>query len=58
VGALNGLILPIALAVMLIIIQRKKIVGYQHAKWLSICGWLVVTVMTYMSFLTIKDWLN
>jgi len=58
VGALNGLILPVALAVMLIIMQQKKIEGYQHAKWLSISGWIVVLAMSYMSFLTIKDWLN
>lgn len=58
VGALNGLILPIALAVMLIIMHRKKIDGYQHAKWLSISGWIVVGTMAYMSFLTIKDWLS
>lgn len=58
VGSLNGLILPIALAVMLIIMQRKKVQGYQHALWLSISGWMVVIVMSYMSFLTIKDWLN
>lgn len=58
VGSLNGLILPIALAVMLIIMQRKKVEGYHHALWLSISGWMVVIVMSYMSFLTIKDWLS
>jgi len=58
VGALNGLILPVALAVMLLIISRKKIAGYSHPVWLTICGWIVVGLMTYMSFLTIKGWLN
>lgn len=58
VGALNGLILPVALAVMLLIISRKKITGYSHPVWLTICGWIVVGLMTYMSFLTIKGWLN
>ena len=57
VGALNGLILPLALAVMLLVIRRKKIVGYAHPKWLTISGWLVVGLMTYMSVLTIKGWL-
>lgn len=58
VGALNGLILPVALAVMLLVIHRKKIAGYSHPLWLSICGWLVVGLMAYMSILTIKGWLN
>lgn len=56
VGALNGLILPIALAVMLIVIERKKIPGYTHATWLKISGWLVVILMSYMSFITIRNW--
>lgn len=58
VGSLNGLILPVALAVMLIVIKRKKIEGYRHARWLSITGWLVVGMMAYLSILTIKDWLS
>lgn len=58
VGALNGLILPLALAVMLLVIRRKKIAGYTHPAWLAISGWLVVGLMTYMSFLTIKGWLG
>lgn len=58
VGALNGLILPVALAVMLIVIHRKKIKEYTHPTWLTISGWIVVALMTYMSFLTIKDWLS
>lgn len=57
VGALNGLILPIALAVMLLVISKKKIEGYRHPTWLTITGWSVVLVMSYMSFLTIKGWL-
>ncbi len=58
VGALNGLILPVALAVMLLVIRRKKIAGYAHPLWLAVSGWLVVGLMTYMSFLTIKGWLG
>ena len=58
VGALNGLILPIALAVILIAARHKKIVGnYKHPLWLDIAGWLVVAVMTTLSILTIKDWI-
>ena len=58
VGALNGLILPIALAVILIAAHYKKIVGnYKQPLWLDIAGWLVVAVMTALSILTIKDWI-
>jgi Mn2+/Fe2+ NRAMP family transporter len=58
VGALNGLILPVALAVILIAAHYKKIVGnYKQPLWLDIAGWLVVAVMTTLSVLTIKDWI-
>ena len=58
VGALNGLILPIALAVILIAARHKKIVGnYKQPLWLDIAGWMVVGVMTTLSILTIKDWI-
>jgi hypothetical protein len=57
VGALNGLILPVALAVILIAAHHKKIVeNYKQPLWLDIAGWLVVAVMTTLSILTIKDW--
>jgi len=59
VGALNGLILPIALAVILIAARHKKIVGnYKQPLWLDIAGWVVVAVMTTLSVLTIKDWIG
>ena len=59
VGALNGLILPVALAVILIAAHNKKIVGnYRQPLWLDIAGWLVVAVMTTLSILTIKDWIG
>lgn len=58
VGALNGLILPIALAVILIAAHHKKIAGnYKQPLWLDIAGWMVVGVMTTLSILTIKDWI-
>lgn len=58
VGALNGLILPIALAVMLVVVKHKKTDGYKHAIWLMISGWLVVATMTYMCLLTIREWVQ
>lgn len=58
VGALNGLILPIALAVMLIVVRKSKLVGqYKHSKILLIIGWVVVILMTYMGIDTIRHWI-
>ncbi len=59
VGALNGLILPVALAVMLIASFNKKLVGaYKHPVVLQVAGWLVVLAMSWMGYLTIAKWLT
>lgn len=59
VGALNGIILPIALAIMLMAARKKVLVNqYQHPLWLSIIGWMVVMAMGWMSSLTIYNWFN
>jgi Mn2+/Fe2+ NRAMP family transporter len=48
-GAVNGLILPFALAIILLAAYRKQVTGtYRHPYWLSITGWIVVAAMTYM----------
>jgi Mn2+/Fe2+ NRAMP family transporter len=48
-GALNGLILPLALGTMLVAAYRRRIVGeYRHPLWMTVFGVLVVLVMTYM----------
>ena len=58
VGALNGLILPIALAIMLVVSRKTALVGtYKHSAVLTAVGWLVVIVMSYMGGLTIRNWL-
>jgi Mn2+/Fe2+ NRAMP family transporter len=58
VGALNGLILPIALTVMLIAARQSKLVhAYKHPIWLEIIGWLVVVTMSWMGYLTIAKWI-
>ncbi|MEZ4941139.1 MAG: NRAMP family divalent metal transporter [Saprospiraceae bacterium] len=46
-GALNGLILPVALAVVLLAVGRTKD-GYRHPLALAIAGWLVVAVMSWL----------
>jgi Mn2+/Fe2+ NRAMP family transporter len=48
-GAINGLILPFALSIILLAAYKKNIIAhYRHPYWLSITGWLVVVAMTYM----------
>ena len=57
-GAVNGLILPVALAVILIAARRPKLVnGYSHPTWMLLSGWAVVILMGWMGVVAIKDWL-
>ncbi|MEK6266147.1 MAG: divalent metal cation transporter [Clostridium sp.] len=50
-GSLNGLILPIALGIILIASNNKKIVGdYKHSKWLLYTGYIVVIVSIIAGF--------
>jgi Mn2+/Fe2+ NRAMP family transporter len=57
VGALNGFILPIALALMLIAVRKTSLVGnYKHSKLLLVVGWFVVIVMSYLGIDTIIHW--
>lgn len=47
VGAINGLILPVSLGVMLVAAHRANIVGdYRHARWLTVAGVIVAVAMT------------
>lgn len=49
-GAANGIILPVALAIMLWAVYKNKTSsGYKHPQWLWFSGWAVVAVMGYMS---------
>ncbi len=58
VGALNGLILPIALALMLAAVKKTNLVGnYKHSTFLLTIGWFVVIVMSYMGFDMIRNWI-
>ncbi|MBB1283449.1 divalent metal cation transporter [Flavisolibacter sp. BT320] len=48
-GGVNGLILPVALALILVAARKKSIVGdYRHPLWMQVAGWLVVAAMSYM----------
>lgn len=56
-GTINGLILPIALAVILIAATKARLMkGYKHPLWMQLSGWLVVAVMGWMSVLAVYDW--
>lgn len=49
VGMLNGFVLPIALAIMLIASRKSRLMGsYKHSLILQIIGWIVVAVMSAM----------
>ena len=59
VGAINGLILPIALGVMLVAAYRSKIISsYKQPLWLTIAGSAVVIIMIWMGYGTIAQMLN
>jgi Mn2+/Fe2+ NRAMP family transporter len=54
-GAVNGLILPIALGLILLAANRQKLIGdYHHPLWMQVAGWLVVTAMSYMGWLSLQ----
>ncbi|MEH6307605.1 NRAMP family divalent metal transporter [Olivibacter sp. CPCC 100613] len=58
-GALNGLILPISLSVILLASYKRKIVGhYKQPSWLTITGIIVILLMSWMGYKTISELLN
>jgi Mn2+/Fe2+ NRAMP family transporter len=57
-GAINGLVLPFALAIILSATFKKNILtDYRHPVWLSVIGWMVVIVMTYMGVRGLAAWI-
>lgn len=55
-GAVNGLILPIALAVILFAATKRSIINdYKHPLFLQVIGWLVVIAMSWLGFITIQQ---
>jgi len=58
-GAINGFILPIALGIILLAAGRKKLMGnYQHNKWLTGLGVLVLIATFYLSVVTLSKLVN
>lgn len=55
-GAINGLILPVALAIILVAATRKRIMNdYKHPLWMQLSGWVVVAVMGWMGAVAIQE---
>ena len=58
-GAINGLILPVALSIMLIAATKSRIMkGYKHPLWMQLAGWVVVLVMSWMGYVIIGETIN
>lgn len=58
-GSLNGLILPVTLATILVASKKKSIVGtYQHSKVLYILGWIVTFATAYIGVNALKSLVN
>lgn len=56
-GTINGFILPVGLALILLASRKRSIVGeYYHPLWLQAAGWIVVAVMAAFSVLTIAGY--
>jgi Mn2+/Fe2+ NRAMP family transporter len=54
-GAVNGVILPLALGVMLWAGYKKKLIdNYRQPVWLQLAGWMVVAIMAIMSVIVIS----
>jgi Mn2+/Fe2+ NRAMP family transporter len=49
-GAINGLILPIALGIVLVAATNQRLMrGYRHPRWMLAAGWVVVLIMGALS---------
>ena len=59
VGTLNGFILPVSLTIILIAAVKKRIIGeYKHPAWMTIAGWLVVALMSFISLKAVRQYLE
>ena len=55
-GAINGIILPLALAVILIAATKMSVMNnYKHPIWMQAIGWMVVVAMSWMSVIAIQQ---
>ena len=55
-GAINGLILPIALAIVLVAAASPRLMGtYRHPRWMLLSGWVVVAIMGSLSLVALWE---
>lgn len=55
-GAINGIILPLALLIILIASTKKELMkGYKHPVSLLVFGWIVTVILIWMSFQTFRQ---
>ncbi len=55
-GALNGIVLPVALAIILMAALRPAITKeYKHPVWLQLVGWVAAIVLGWMSLVAIGN---
>jgi len=55
-GTINGLILPVALALMLLAARKTALFGqYRHPLWLQLIGWALVLIMSWMGYLSLSN---
>ena len=55
-GTINGFILPIGLALVLLAARKSSIMKtYKHPLFLQVAGWIVVATMAYFSVRTVID---
>ncbi len=54
VGALNGFVLPVAMAIILLAARRPALMGdYRHPRWMAYAGWIVLVLLLGLSIKTI-----
>ncbi len=55
-GTINGLVLPVALAVILLATNNSILMkGYKYPIWMKITGWIVVLIMSWMCVEAFKE---
>ena len=59
-GAINGLILPITLSIVLIAGNKKEIVGkdYHHSRFLTVAGVIIIAFTLYAGIISISNLLS
>ena len=59
VGTLNGFILPVSLSIILIAAVKQRIVGvYKHPLWMTITGWVVVILLSFIGIKALLHYLS